>query len=96
MAQHQVYEAENQEEYDRIIKDKYEEYLVRYEANVQEAQSNYTRDYPIKKAEYDAQRDPIIEYYDDAVAGRSDYCAKESKPIGSTYEVPIKNTDLTT
>ena len=38
----------------------------------------------------------MIEYYDDAVAGRSDYCATESKPIGSTYEVPIQNTDLTT
>ena len=82
-------DAENQEEQDQIIKDKYEEYLVRYEAKVQEAQSNYTRDYSIKKAEYDAKRDPMIEYYDDAVAGRSDYCATESKPIGSTYTVPI-------
>jgi len=62
---------------------------------VQEARDNYKQDYSDKKADYDAQRDPIVEYYDNVKASRADYCASASQPIGSTSEVPIKNTDMT-
>lgn len=63
---------------------------------MQEARDNYKQDYSDAKADYDAQRDPIIEHYDNVKASRADYCASASQPIGSTEEVPIKNSDLTT
>ena len=51
---------------------------------MQEARDNYKQDYSDAKADYDAQRDPIIEHYDNAKASRADYCAGASQPIGST------------
>ena len=72
-----------------IIEDKYYEYLLDYDADVQAALDSYETEYNDAKAAYDAQRDPFIEYYDNAVANRADYCASASQPIGSTFEVPI-------
>ena len=46
-----------------MIERKYDEYSEQYDQVLAETLAEHRSDYDTKKAEYDAQRDPIIERY---------------------------------
>ena len=60
------------------------------------ATANYVWSHDQQKAEYDAKRDLIVEYYASLTEDKAAYCASESQPINTEVTVPIQGTDSTT
>ena len=79
-----------------MIERKYDEYSEQYDQVLAETLAEHRSDYDTKKAEYDAQRDPIIERYLTRLDQRAEYCASQSEymPIGKKFTVPYAGSDI--
>lgn len=79
-----------------MIRRKYDEYVLQYDQLVADTLAEHRSNYDTQKAEYDAQRDPIIERYSTLATQRADYCAtEEDTPIGYEFSVQVRGLDMT-
>ena len=79
-----------------MIAEKYDSYSLQYDQDRADILAEHRSNYDTKKAEYDAQRGPIIERYSARAIQKADYCAIEKDtPIGHEFSVQVRGLDMT-
>ena len=78
------------------IQEMYDSYSAQYDQDRADILAENRSSYNAQKAEYDAQRDPLIERYSARATQIADYCAtEEDTPIGHGFPVQIRGLDMT-